>query len=86
MEIEFLNIRNFRKTSIEFAHDIILVGQNDHGKSSVFKILDVAFNKLEVHDFQSYPVKVQPTPSLPGLTGQSNYSYPVLSGLSGQAG
>jgi putative ATP-dependent endonuclease of the OLD family len=46
-KIEFINVRNFRSTSFDFPKDMIIVGQNDHGKSAIFKLLDVVFNRLK---------------------------------------
>jgi len=52
-EIVLHNIRSFRSARINCDKDIIFVGQNDHGKSSIFKILDVIFNRLKKEYFQS---------------------------------
>ncbi len=49
--IEFYNLRSFRKSTFNFNKKVVMVGQNDHGKSSVFKILDVLFNKLKKEYF-----------------------------------
>ncbi|MCG8430038.1 MAG: AAA family ATPase [Candidatus Omnitrophica bacterium] len=45
--IEFLNLRSFRSAKIDLSSDMLFVGQNDHGKSSIFKLLDVLFNRLD---------------------------------------
>ncbi|PKA09996.1 ATP-dependent nuclease [Leptospira harrisiae] len=52
-KVTLRNIRSFKNTEIILEKsDLIIVGQNDHGKSSILKILDALFNKLDKTFFQ----------------------------------
>ena len=44
--IKLEHIRNFKSATINLTNPLILVGQNDHGKSSILKVLDILFNKI----------------------------------------
>ncbi|MFZ3065503.1 MAG: AAA family ATPase [Nitrospirota bacterium] len=46
-KVHFYNIRNFKNTEVVLKNPLLLVGQNDHGKSSVLKILNSLFNEID---------------------------------------
>lgn len=46
-KVHFYNIRNFKSTEVVLTNPLVLVGQNDHGKSSVLKILNILFNEVD---------------------------------------
>lgn len=45
--IEFAYIKSFRSLKFELDKTSVLIGQNDHGKSSILKVLDIVLNKLD---------------------------------------
>ncbi len=45
--IEFSHIKSFKASSVHLEKTSVLVGQNDHGKSSILKVLDIVINQLD---------------------------------------
>lgn len=45
--IEFAYIKSFRSLKFDLDKTSVLIGQNDHGKSSILKALDIVLNKLD---------------------------------------
>lgn len=45
--IEFAYIKSFKSLKFDLDKTSVLIGQNDHGKSSILKALDIVLNKLD---------------------------------------
>ncbi|TGN18859.1 ATP-dependent nuclease [Leptospira idonii] len=50
--IELLNIRSFSKLECDFRNTKVFIGQNDHGKSSILKVLNLILNEIDFDDFE----------------------------------
>ena len=44
--IEFSHIKSFKTLRFDLEKTSVLVGQNDHGKSSILKVIDIVINQL----------------------------------------
>ena len=44
---EFAHIKAFKLLKFDLAKTSVLVGQNDHGKSSILKAIDIVLNQLD---------------------------------------
>lgn len=44
---EFAYIKAFKSLKLNFEKTSVLVGQNDHGKSSILKVIDIVLNQLD---------------------------------------
>ena len=45
--VEFAFIKAFKSMSLDLERTSVLIGQNDHGKSSILKALDIVLNQLD---------------------------------------
>jgi putative ATP-dependent endonuclease of the OLD family len=45
--IEFSHIKSFKALRFDLEKTSVLIGQNDHGKSSILKVLDIIINQLD---------------------------------------
>jgi putative ATP-dependent endonuclease of OLD family len=46
MRLSLSFIRSFRQLDYDLKDTRVLIGQNDHGKSSILKVLDIVFNRI----------------------------------------
>lgn len=44
---EFAHIKAFKSLKFDFEKTSVLIGQNDHGKSSILKVIDIIMNQLD---------------------------------------
>ncbi len=45
--VEFAHIKSFKSLVFDFGKTSVLIGQNDHGKSSILKAIDIVLNQLD---------------------------------------
>nr|WP_231384461.1 AAA family ATPase [Leptospira alstonii] len=50
--MELTNIRSYVQFEQDFQKTKVIIGQNDHGKSSILKILNIIFNEMTEDGFE----------------------------------
>ncbi len=45
--LEFAHIKSFKSLRFDLEKTSVLIGQNDHGKSSILKAFDIVMNQLD---------------------------------------